>query len=248
MNKIILPLLLMLLINLSPAQAEQLSAIDILNKVDENYTSKNRVSTSTMIVKGRRGTRIIKSKTWAQGTKKAFTEYLSPPREKGTKMLKLSDELWTWSPATDRTIRIAGHMLRQSLLGSDISYEDFMEDPKLTNLYDPELNGEEQVGGRTCYVLSLTAKVTKIAYHKRRIWVDKEKFIPLKEDLYAKGGKLLKTLTVNEVFKVDDRWYPKNMTFKDVFKRGDGTQLIIDSIKFNIIIPEHIFTKAALKR
>lgn len=48
-----------------------------------------------------------------KGDHKGYTEYLAPAREKGTKMLKLENQLWIYSPATDRTIQIAGHMLRQ---------------------------------------------------------------------------------------------------------------------------------------
>jgi outer membrane lipoprotein-sorting protein len=239
---------LMSLISLSYAPAQTLSGIEILNKIDENYVARNRVTTSTMIIKGRRGTRMVKSRSWMQGTKKAFTEYLAPAREKGTKMLKLEDELWIWTPSTDRTIKIAGHMLRQSLLGSDISYEDFMEDHKMSEIYEPEVVGEEDIGGRTCYVLELTARIEKTAYHSRKLWVDKERYLPLREDLFARSGKLIKYLKILEVFKVEERWYPKKMIFKDVLKKGDGTEFIIDSIEFNVEIPEHIFTKASLKR
>ena len=226
----------------------ELTGQQILKKIDENYTAKNRISTSSMIIKGRRGTRRVKAKTWAVGIVKSFTEYLAPAREKGTKMLKLEDELWTWSPYTDRTIKIAGHMLRQSLMGSDISYEDFMEDPDLGNNYDPVVTGEENINGRPCYVLELTANTEKIAYYRRKIWVDMERFLALKEDLFAKSGKLLKTTDIPEVFKVDERWYPKRIIFKDVLKKGDGTELIIDTIEFDADIPEHIFTKASLRR
>jgi hypothetical protein len=38
------------------------------------------------------------------------------------------------------------------------------------------------------------------------------------------------------------------MTFKDVLKKGDGTQFTIDSIEFNAKVPEHIFSKASLRR
>jgi len=219
----------------------------ILRKIDENYDAESRISTATMIIKGRRGTRTVKSKSWAQGNNKAFTEYLAPAREKGTKMLKLKDELWTWTPSTDRTIRIAGHMLRQAVLGSDVSYEDFMEDPKLSNNYDVKVVGEEEVGDRLCYVLELAAKVDEIAYYSRKLWVDKERYLPLKEDRFAKSGKLLKTVKIDEV-KVGERWYPKKMTFKDVLKKGDGTQFTIDSIEFDAEVPEHIFSKASLRR
>lgn len=220
----------------------------ILKKVDENFDAKNQISTATMIVKGRRGTRTIKSKSWAEGKDKTFTEYLSPAREKGTKMLKLKDELWTWSPSADRTIKIAGHMLRQAMMGSDISYEDFMENPKLTEMYDAKVIGEEEINGRLCYVLEMTAIKDNVAYYSRKLWVDKERYLPLREDRFAKSGKRLKTVKINEVFKVGTRWYPKRIIFKDVLKKGDGTEIIIDSIEFDAKIPAYIFTKAALRR
>jgi outer membrane lipoprotein-sorting protein len=189
----------------------------------------------------------MKSKSWAKGEENAFTEYLSPARERGTKMLKLGDELWMWSPAADRIIKIAGHMLRQSMMGSDISYEDFMENPELTEVYDSEVIGEEEFEDRPCYVLELTAVQEKVAYFSRKLWVDKERYLPLREDRFAKSGKLLKTVTIHEVSRVGTRWYPKRMVFKDVLKKGDGTEITIDSIEFDVEIPAQIFSKASLR-
>ncbi len=239
---------ILLLINCSLLYAQEPSGKTILEKIDKNYTSDNQKSTSTMIIKGRRGTRTLQAQSWIQGLDKSFTQYLSPPREKGTKMLKLRDELWIYSPSTDRIIKIAGHMLRRSLMGSDVSYEDFMEDPKLSNIYTAKLIGKEKIDDRNCYVLELTAKKEGLSYHSRKLWVDDQRYLPLKEHRYAKSGKLLKTLVINEVFKVENRWYPKKMTFKDALKKGSGTEFIIDSIQFNVKIPKHIFSKAALRK
>ena len=230
------------------ASAETPTAIEILERIDRNYQAENRRAVSTMVVEGRRGTRTMTARTWVEGTERSFTEYLSPAREKGTKMLKLGDELWTWSPATDRTIRIAGHMLRQSLMGSDLSYEDFMEDPVLSNLYDAKLVGEEDVDGRPCYVLDLTAKVAEVAYHSRKLWVDRDRYLPLREERYAKSGRLLKAVHIHEVFQQDDRWYPKRITFRDMLGKGAGTELVLDSVEFDVEVPAHVFTKASLRR
>ena len=145
-----------------------------------------------MIIHGRRGSRTVEAKSWQKGVDDSFTEYLAPAREKGTKMLKLGDQLWTYTPSTDRTILISGHMLRQSVMGSDLSYEDMMEDPLLQNLYNAEIVGEDTVLNRPVWVLELKSKKEDIAYDSRKLWVDKERFIPLKEELYAKSGKLLK--------------------------------------------------------
>lgn len=104
------------------------NANQILEKVDKNMSSKNRIVESEMIIHGKRNSRTITSLSYSVGDKKSFTEYLSPARERGTKMLKLENKLWIYSPSTDRIIQISGHMLRQSLMGSDLSYEDMMDD------------------------------------------------------------------------------------------------------------------------
>ncbi|MDH5386075.1 MAG: outer membrane lipoprotein-sorting protein [Candidatus Aminicenantes bacterium] len=220
----------------------------ILEQLDENIGSDNKIVLSSMIVHGRRGSRTIESKSWVQGREKSFTEYLAPPREKGTKMLKLEDQLWTYSPATDRIIKISGHMLRQSVMGSDMSYEDMMEDPRLHKMYSAEIVGEETLFERSCWVLELVSKDDDNAYHSRKIWVDKERFVALKEDRFARSGKLLKTTEIKEVTRMQDRWVPRHIIFKDVLKRAQGTEFILESIEFDAEIPEYVFTKASLRK
>jgi outer membrane lipoprotein-sorting protein len=228
--------------------AQDFSAKDILKKIDANLSSDNQVVTSKMIIHGRRGDRTIESVSWTEGREKSFTEYLAPAREKGTKMLKLGDQLWMYSPGTDRTIQISGHMLRQSVMGSDLSYEDMMEDDKLHNDYNAEIVKTDTLDNIVCWVLELTALENELAYPKRRLWADKERFIPLKEELYAKSGKLLKRIDLKDVKSIEGRWYPTRLVFKDVLKEGKGTEFIIDEIKFNQNIPGYIFSKASLRR
>jgi len=239
-------LLLSIFIGMAAAFAAQIPSGEwILEKIDDNIGSDNKISQSRMIIHGRRGDRTIESKSWIQGTEQSFTEYLAPPREAGTKMLKLGDELWTYSPSTDRTIRISGHMLRQSVMGSDLSYEDLMEDRRLLNDYDAEVVGEENL---SCWVLELTAVTEDVAYHSRKIWVDKERYVSLREERYAKSGKLIKTTQVKEVERIDGRWFPVEMVFRDELKAGEGTEFVLESVEFNAEIPDYIFSKASLRR
>ncbi len=163
-------------------------AKEILETVDRNMSSENRVFESDMIIHGRRSSRTIASRTYSVGDKQSFTEYLSPAREQGTKMLKLEDQLWIYSPSTDRTIQISGHMLRQSVMGSDLSYEDMMDDRKLTEIYDATVEGHEEIEGGTAMYWSLIAKVDDVAYHSQKMWVDSERYVPLKQEMFAKSG------------------------------------------------------------
>jgi len=247
--KKIFGLLCLLVLLMAGGMTEEWPSGDwVLERVDENIGSDNKVSTSEMVIHGRRGSRSIKSRSWLQGTDRSFTEYLAPAREKGTKMLKLEDQLWIYMPSTDRTIMISGHMLRQSVMGSDLSYEDFMEDPELTKLYEAKVVAEEVFLERPCWVLELTSKGGDIAYHSRKIWVDKERFVSLKEERFAKSGKLLKTFTVVDVSRIQNRWIPTHVIFKDELKSGKGTEFFLESIELNADIPEHVFTKASLRK
>ena len=231
------------------AQADDISVQDIIKAMDNNLNAKSRVMTSKMIVHGRRSSRTIESRSWIVGIDLAFTEYLSPPREAGTKMLKDGDKLWTYSPQTDRVIQISGHMLRQSVMGSDMSYKDMMEDRPLMDLYEATLESSVEIDGRDHWIVLLTAKVKGLSYPMRRAWIDKEYLLPMKEELYAKSGKLLKTSTMDGIKKVQGRWFPSRFIFKDELKRNSkGTEWIIDDIQFDMEIPDSRFSKALLRK
>ena len=230
-------------------QPNELTVQEIISAMDDNLNAKSRVLTSKMIVHGRRSSRTIESKNWVVGINQAFTEYLSPPREAGTKMLKLDDKLWTYSPQTDRVIQISGHMLRQSVMGSDMSYNDMMEDRPLSELYDAILEGSIIIDGRDHWIMLLKAKAKGLSYPQRRAWIDKEYLLPTKEELYAKSGKLLKTATMDGIKKMRGRWFPSRFLFKDELKRNSkGTEWHIDDIQFDVDIPDRRFSKSNLRK
>lgn len=230
------------------AQNSSLNADEILQKIDANMNSESQIAESDMIIHGKRGSRTVSSKSYTQGKFNSFSEYLAPAREKGTKMLKLEDRLWIYSPTSDRTIQLSGHMLRQSVMGSDLSYEDMMEDRKLTEMYAAKIIGEEEIDGRKTWLMELDAKVEDVSYVKRKMWIDQERFIPLKEELFAKSGQMLKKTIMSDVQQIDGRWYPMKVNYKDVLKDGEGTDFVLKSIQFNVEIPTYLFTKAALKK
>lgn len=236
-------IVMMMLVITAVAQDAQ----TILEKVDANMQAKNRVFKSEMTIKGKRNSRTILSQGYAEGTSKSFTEYLAPASEKGTKLLKLDKQLWIYSPSTDRTIQISGHMLRQSVMGSDLSYEDMMDDRKLTDLYEAVLKEISFIFDREVFVLELAAKVEDVAYFSQKIWIDAERFVPLKQELYGKSGKLLKQMELSDVRKIGDRWFPMTVYYKDMLKQGDGTVFKILEVQFDQKIPEYIFSKASLR-
>ena len=236
MKTTILLFALILFTGLLTLQAqEQNEALTILEKVDRNLSAQNRIFESSMTIHGRRTSRTITSKSWSRGEKEALTEYLSPASEAGTKMLKLEDQLWIYTPSADRTIQISGHMLRQSVMGSDLSYEDMMDDRKLTEVYSAEVVARDTLGGERVVVLQLTARRGDVAYPVQKMWIDAEKFVPLRQEMYARSGQLLKRVDLFEVRRIQDRWFPTRMVYRDMLKTGGGTEFTVSSIVFDIL-------------
>ena len=232
---------------LSSQQSDQ-EASNIIEKIDKNMFSKTQIVKSEMIVYGKRKKRVIRSNGYSMGKENNFIEYLSPEREKGTKMLKLDNRLWIYSPGTDRTIQLSGHLLRQSVMGSDLSYEDMMEERKLSEIYDAKIVEEGNFNNSPVWIMDLISKFEGLAYHKRKLWIDKTKFVPLKENLYAKSGTLLKTTIFSNIKKIDNRWYPMKINYKDMLKDGKGTDFVIIDISFDTHIPKEYFSKNMLKK
>jgi outer membrane lipoprotein-sorting protein len=222
---------------------------EVLEALDSNMYFDQAEIESEMVVKGRSGTRTIRSRTYKKGMDKALVMYLAPPREKGKKMLKLGDQIWNYIPEpTDRIITISGHLLRQSVMGSDLSYEDITENHKLREKYEAVVAGSEEFGDRQCWVVELNSTVKDVAYYSRKVWVDKERWLPVREERFAKSGKLLKTTTITDAFKLGKRWYPRHMIFKDELSEGRGTEYIVRNIDPDVEIPDYMLTKAALRK
>jgi len=215
---------------------------------------------TTMVINVRDQVRTKKLVSWAEGRDKSFAEFTYPARDKGVKYLKIDDNMWMYLPSVEKIIKIAGHMLRQSMMGSDFSYEDALESNKLREKYAIKLVGEEtisiteKIGGKErvvkypCYVIDLTAKVKEVTYWRRKIWVHKGTFVPVKEELFAKSGKKLKVMTLSNIEKYGDRYYPLYMTMQNLLRQDSLTEMYVTKAQFDVKLPAGIFTERNLRK
>ena len=226
--------------------AAEMTAEEIINKRDDNEYFETAQMEAEMIIAS--GSRII-SKTMVALTDKqnSLVEFTNS-QDRGTKFLKREDDLWMFFPDAEEIIKISGHMLNQGMMGSDFSYQDVMEADKLTDLYDFKIIGEEEFDGRSCYVLEGIAREgVKVSYYRRVSWVDKERFIGLREELYAQSGRILKETKVNKIEEIEGRWVPTNSVMENKLRKDTYTEFTITQIKFNLEIPEETFTLQNLR-
>ncbi len=135
------------------------------------------------------------------------------------------------------------------MMGSDFSYEDMTErTKKLREEYDAKMLTPEYLDGRECYVMELTSKKKKQTYFKRKSWIDKEKLIGLKEELYSKGGKLLKISIVKKIEVFNKRHYPTIIIMEDKLRKNSSTTMVLKKINFDIDLPANIFSDRNLQK
>jgi outer membrane lipoprotein-sorting protein len=133
-------------------------------------------------------------------------------------------------------------------MGSDVSYEDALESDKLREKYTVTLEGEKQVGNRTCYHIVLDAKATDVPYFKRTMLVDREYFIVWKEQMFARSGKLLKESNTLDIKKIGGRWFPTRVEMVNKLRKDTKTVFEMSDLKFDERMDESMFTMRYLRR
>ena len=242
-------LLLSLFLITAPGVDEKIpTAEELMRLMDQNLTFETRTTTVRMKVEGGRRTREFEMVSYGRGEEDAAIEYRKPRREAGTRMLKLGDELWIYMPSIDRVQKISGHMLRQGMMGSDLSYEDMMASRELEKRYKAKVTGGEKVDGKDCWRVELNAVDDSVSYPKRVTWVDKQTYIPIKQELYALSGMLLKTWTMSDAKKFGERLFPTRMVIQDHVKKDSKTTLEFVNMEFGIKLEDEVFSMRWLER
>ncbi len=226
-----------------------LTGEEILAKMDfhREYKSIEYTGTMEIHVNDKVREKSLKVEAIGGGQTRAIVEFTNPEDE-GTKYLMLDKNLWIYFPEEEDVVKISGHMLKEGMMGSDVSYEDALESDALSNKYKITLTGEEKINDRNCYVITLNAKVKNIPYYKRKMWVDKESFVAQKEEMYAKSGKLLKVANVLETKKIGGRNFPVKSEMVNKLRRNSKTVFKMNDIVFDKHIDESKFTMRYLRK
>lgn len=244
----LLTLLSLLLASLAFAEDAVPSADELLGAMDKNMTFQSRRAHMTMTVEGRR-TRTYDIISYGRGQDDSAMEYLAPARDKGTRMLKMGGDMWLYLPGVDRVQKISGHMLRDGMMGSDLSYEDMMTSAELRRAYTAKVLGQEVVDGVACWKIELKSHDDTVSYPRRVSWVTKDTLIPAKQELYALSGLLLKTWTMSDVKDFPGgRKFPTKMVITDNVKKESSTKLEFKELEFGITLEQEIFAMRWLER
>jgi outer membrane lipoprotein-sorting protein len=228
------------------AQTPQPTADEIIAKIDANQTFNTEKYSAKMIIsKGSR--KIIKTFNGyaMRAGKKSFMNFTNP-EDRGVKYLKIGDDLWIYLPDAQDSLKISGHMLRQGMMGSDLSYEDMLSSDKLQDRYLSRIIGKTNIDGKSCTTLEMTAKVENVTYFKRTASVDDELFIVRRVGLYAKTGRLLKQMEFDTVKEFSGRFLATRFTVRDMIRANTSTVIEFTDLALDAPLGESAFSRSVL--
>lgn len=156
------------------------------------------------------------------------------------------DDRWLFIPALNMVRRIAANDKLSSFVGSDFTYEDVsgrdIEDD------NHSIIKEERIGERDAYVIKGVPKDEKGSDFSYKLsWIDKENFLPLKEEYYDRGGELYKIFTADEIKNIQGFPTIIKRQMKDV-KTGHRTDVTYQKTEYNIKLEDDVFTERYLKK
>ena len=152
---------------------------------------------------------------------------------------------WLFIPAIKLVKRIAANDKRSSFVGSDFSYEDVSG--RAVDEDNHSLLREEKYEGRDVQVVKSAPKAPEsVDFGYKLSWIDKESFIPWKEEYYDKRGSLSKVFTANEVKSIEGYITVVKRTMRNV-QSGHRTEVIFNDVKYNQGLSDSLFTERSLK-
>lgn len=153
------------------------------------------------------------------------------------------DDRWLFIPSLEMVQRIAARDAGSSFAGSDFTYEDISG--RDLGADDYKYLREEAIGGRPCHVIESIPK-TSASYKKRISWIDKEKFLPLKEEFLDVKGEVYRVFTSDEVADIGGIPTAIKRTMKNV-KTKNQTGVEFSDIEYNLKLNAADFSERALR-
>jgi outer membrane lipoprotein-sorting protein len=189
---------------------------------------------------------------------KSIAIIVEPASERGIGMLSYTydasdkdNETWLYLSALGKVKRIASGSDDEeteptSMFGSEISTED-QETGKLDDYTYTVLQRGTYKGRPVAVIESVPTpqRLQHTRYGKVRTWLDTERFVSLKIQMFDKRGNAIKQVSVAQVEKINGIWLARSMTFKNLVSQR-LTNMKIKAITFGLNIDEGFLTQRAL--
>jgi hypothetical protein len=257
MNKLILLAVFNLVVVCNPAWADEQKGLEIATEVERRDTGwgDSRASLQ-MILRNRNGdehTRTLRMKSLeVEGDGDKSLSIFDNPRDvKGTAFLSFThaleaDEQWLYLPAVKRVKRISSSNKSGPFLGSEFAFEDLTSFE--VKKYKYNYLGDDVFDGQDSFMVEAFPQYEHSGYTRQIIWIDKERYIPVKIEFYDRKNALLKTTVFSQYQQYLDQYWRADVQLMSNHVNGKSTELRWQEYQFRTGLTDRDFDRNTLKR
>jgi outer membrane lipoprotein-sorting protein len=145
----------------------------------------------------------------------------------------------------DKLNTLNASQMNGALFGSDLSYQDVIED--FFGWENQAIVGNEALNGVSCLILeSRPGKGDLSKYASVRSWIDPRRFVPLRVEKYSPAGSLARRIDTTRVVTDDKgRHIPANLTVRGP-REDSVTDLDGSRIRHDVVYADREFTPEGL--
>ncbi len=244
-----LALLVSLALLLTPATAPagQVTAREILDRVDDLYRGRSSRGVMTMTITTAHWTRSLTLEAWTEGKDKSLIRILAPNKEKGTATLRVVNDIWNYLPKVNRVIKLPSSMMSASWMGSHFTNDDLVKESRMTEDFDFEVTFQGEKDGREILELTCIPKPeAAVVWGRILVVVQPVDYQPIRILYYDEDLNLARTMSFGGVRQFGDRTLPSLMTIVPVDKPQEKTEILYEEITFNLDLEPETFSLRSL--
>jgi|AGTN01.2.fsa_nt_gi Outer membrane lipoprotein-sorting protein len=221
-------------------RAAAVTADEIIQSVDDNLTfDEGTMDISMTDVKRGVTVKEMFAHIIFKKDKGTLMEFLRPARDKNKKILLIKDNMWMYVPGISKPVRLSG---KDSFMGTSFSNRDLMD-------YDLHNDYTARITSTTAdrYVLDMRATNKNVPYARIVMHVEKERLLPVRQELYSVSGNLIKTMDFSDVKDLGGKRRPSVFVIRETLTQGNETRVVTESMKEESV-DESIFSPQRLGR
>ncbi len=237
----------LLALSTAGVQAQEITAEELVSGALDLMRGATSYIEFTMKIKRpdwERSTSII---SWSRGREDTLIRFTAPAKDAGNALLKVGENMWTYTPKLNRTIRLPYSMRAQSWGGSDFSYNDLSRSDQVLRHYDLAIVDEKREGEHTIYTIEAVPHENAPVVWGKEIWVLRDDYVMLEQVFYDQLQVALKRMTTLEIGSMGGRTLATRMRMERLDEPDHWTEVITDSAEFDIELPERMFTLFTLR-
>jgi len=228
------------------AQAE-ISAEDLVAGALDLVRGRTSYTELSMVIHRPDWERTSSLVSWTRGREDALIRFTAPARDAGNATLKQGDNMWTYTPKLNRTIRLPYSLMSQSWAGSDFSYNDLSRTDDLLRHYQLTIIESREEDGHNIYTVEAIPHDDAPVVWGKEEWVLRDDYVLMSQTFYDQSMEVLKKLETLTIGELGGRVMPLRMRMSKLDEPENYTEVIYEQAEFDIEIEDRTFTVFSLQ-